>query len=71
MPHDGPIVHEQQVRDGAKPLARLVFVNANGFIAEIAAGGHHRDADQSHQQMMQRRVRQEYAQVRIPRRHQI
>ena len=32
-------MHQEQIRDAAEPVERFVFVNANGFIAQIATGG--------------------------------
>ncbi len=65
MPDNGTIMDEKNVGDAAQPFQGFAFVGANRFVAQVAAGRHDRKSEFGHQQMMQRRVGQHRAEVRI------
>ena len=68
MPHNRPVVHEEQVGDTLQSQDRLLLVSADRLVRDVAAGGHHRHSQLAHKQMMQRCVRQHHAEVGISRR---
>jgi putative intracellular protease/amidase len=67
MPNDWSIMNEEIVGDARQPLKRLALINADGLIATITAGGNNGKAELTHEQMMQRRVRQHHAVTGIAR----
>ena len=66
---DRAIVDEKQIGDATQPVERLALVDADRLVGEIAARRHDGPADVPHQQMMERRVGQHHAEVRVARRH--
>ena len=44
---------------------RFVLIGANGFVAEVAAGSHHREAEGGKEQVMKRGVGKHHAEVGI------
>ena len=60
---------QEQVSDAAQALQGFRVIGADRFIAEVAAGRHHRKAELAQQQVVQRRVRQHDAQVGVAGRH--
>ena len=65
MPDDGAVVDKKNIGDAMQPFERLALIRANWFVAEIAARGYDGETELGHQQMMQRRVRQHRAKVRV------
>ena len=53
-PGDRPVMHQIGIGDTGEPMARLERIDAEGFTAAIAAGGHQRPAQTLDQQVMQR-----------------
>ena len=65
-PHDRPIVGQQHVGDRAQSAARASLDrDRHRLLGEIAAGANQRPRDGRHQQVVQRRVGQHHAQIRI------
>jgi len=62
---DGAIVRQHQIRDRPQPLAGVVGRDRHRLFGQIAAGANQRPRRLGQQQMMQRRVRQHHAQLRI------
>ena len=58
-------MNEKNIGDAAQSFERLAFISANRLVAEVAAGGNDRKTEFSHQQMVQWRVRQHDAEIRI------
>ena len=65
MPDDGAVMDQKEIGDAAKAVQGLVFVGADGFIAQVAAGGHDGKAEGGKQQMILRGVGEHYAEVGI------
>ncbi len=51
-------MHKEQVGNAGKPAERLVFIENNWLLADIAAGHDNRRADLTHQQVVQWRIGQ-------------
>ena len=62
---DRPIVRQQQVRDRAETLLGVLDRNGHRLIREVSAGANDRPPQGRHQQMVQRRVGQHDAEIRI------
>ena len=60
---DRPVVGEQAVDQRAQPGRGVVVVVGDRLVAEVAARHHERSADAGQQQVVERRVRQEHAEV--------
>ena len=56
---------EKNIGDAAEPLQGFTLIRANRLVAEVAARGDDGEIEFGHQQMVQRRVRQHRAEVRI------
>ena len=66
---DRPVVDQEAVGDAAQPFDRLVLGGDDGLLGEVAAGRHHRPAELRHQQVVERRVGEHQAELRLPRGH--
>ena len=63
---DRPIVSQKQIGDAGQPGDGVVILVGDRLVGTVAAGHDERDVAQlSQQQMMQRRVRQHHAEVRV------
>ena len=60
---DRPVVQEEQVRDPAQPLQRVVVRERDRLVGHVAARHHQRHADVGQQQVVQRRVGEHHAEV--------
>ena len=65
VPHNRTVMDEKNIGDAAAAVRGLVFVRANRLIAQVAAGGDDGETEFGQQQMMQRRVRQHDAEIRV------
>ena len=66
---DVAVVHEEQVGDRRQALQRLVVAIRERLLGEIAGRHHQRPPRLPHQQVMERRVRQQQADERVVGRH--
>ncbi len=64
---DGAVVDEEEVGDAAQMNEGLVFIGADGFVGQIAAGGDDGESEIGEEQMMERSRGQHDAEVRIGR----
>ena len=64
-----PVVRQEHVGDGTQALQRVGRADRHGLLGEIAARADDRPAGGFQEQMVQRRVGQHHAQVRVARRH--
>ncbi len=68
LPHDGPIMNEESVRDSFQSFPRVEFIGANRFVAQISARRHHREFQFRQEQVVQRIRWQHDAEIGIARR---
>ena len=64
---DRPIVTQHAVNEAGEAVARVVVRVGDGLVAEVAARHHEGSADARQEQVVQRRVREEEAEVGQPR----
>ena len=65
MADNRAVMNQEAVRDAAEAFEGFVFVNANGFIAQIAAGGDDGKAEVNQQEIVQRVGGEEDAQIGV------
>ena len=65
VPHDGPVMNQEQVGDAAQPFQGFALINADRLVAQVAARGHDGKRKFGQQQMMERGIGQQGAEVRI------
>ena len=63
-------MNEKQISDAAETIECLLFVRADRLVGQIPARGDDREAQLAQEDVVERRVREHRAQVRIPRRDQ-
>ena len=68
-PHDGAIVDQEYVGDLPQSLQGVRQIDGHRLLAHVSAGADERLVQGVHEQMVQRRIREHYAQVGIARRH--
>ncbi len=69
VPENRTIVHQEPIRNRAQPPDGVVLVGADRFVGDVAACGYDGESQFRSQEVVQRRVRQHRAEVRIARRH--
>ncbi len=65
VPDDGAVVDQEEVGDVAEAFEGFVFIGADRFVAEVAAGGHDGEAEPGEEQVMERRVGEHHAEVGV------
>ena len=68
---DRPVVGEQPVDHAAQPAGRVLVVVRDRLVAQVPAGHHQRPADVGQQEVVERAVRQQQAEVRQAGRHAV
>ena len=48
-----PVMDEERVGDGVKPMERVAFVDADRFLAQVAARCDHREAELPKEEVME------------------
>ena len=66
--NDRPVVDQEIIGNSSQPLQRLALIDADRFVAQIAAGRDDGYPEISHQEMVQRGVGQHHAETRTGRR---
>ena len=56
MAADWAVVHQEQLGNTLQPPQRVLFIDADRLVGNVAAGGHHRPAQRLQQQVMERSV---------------
>ena len=65
MAGDRAIVHEEAIGDAAKALHRFSAVGTDGLLAQVAACRDHGEPRRVQEKMMQRRVGEHHAEIRV------
>ena len=66
MADDGAVVDEEEIGDGVEAIEGVALVDADGFVAEIAAGGDDGETEFGRRKMMERRIGEHDAEGGIP-----